>query len=176
MDADGRERALVAVREQVALACATLAAANARDEALARWVPPRRVLFFTRRASFVPLARAWRLGVFLLDRDGTLYEAGSSTRAVPPGYPGYQSVSAENRRAYRAAAHEGPFEPGETVNFDAVAVRIDETLADSAGRLFLRDGRALVRWSPAADDATAAEFAAYLDERVNLLLEPPAGA
>lgn len=125
----------------------------------------------------VPIGRAWRLGVFLVTADGALLEAGSSTRAVPPGYPGHQSVSAENRRAHRAAAHDGPFVEGETVNFDATAVTFDpDVLARSSGRLFMRDGRALVRWARGSDDDAAADFADYLDGRVQLAVDPPAGA
>lgn len=166
-----------AIRDALDSAVDRLRAAAARDEALAIFVAPRRVLLFTREARFIPIGRAWRLGAFLLDREGTLYETGTTTRAVPPGYPGFQSQSAEERRGYRAAAFKGPFMPGETVNFNAKIIALDpQELTDSHGPLFLHDGRALVRWNASATAQTAIEFETYLNERVGLLIEPPEGA
>lgn len=163
------------IRDLIADAAGRLAAATAHDEALAEFVPPKRVLLFTKDAAMKPLGRVWRLGVFLLGHDGTLYRVGLTTRAVEPGYPGYQSVSAENRRGYRAAAFKGKFARGETVNFDAEPIELDaEILRTTDGPLVLRDNAPLVRWNPAAD--TAVPLAGYLNERVALLLDPPAGA
>lgn len=176
---DGRddERVLTGIRSVLANAVDRLTLADARDEALATFVPPRRVLLIRKNAAMVPAGRVWRLGVFLLGRDGTLYATGSTTRAVPPGHVGYQSVSAENRREHRAAAFRGPFATGETVNFDAAAIDLEaDTLRSTAGPLFLHGNRALVRWSPSAHDDTAVEFGAYLAERVSLLIDPPEGA
>lgn len=171
----GDAELVAGIRASIADAVSRLADAGARDEALAAFVPPRRVLFFTRAASFVPLGKVWRLGVFLLDRDGTLYETASTTRAVEPGFPGYQSQSAEERRGYRAAALKGPFAHGETINFNAVVIETDaEGLRSASGPLFVRGNQALVRWSPTATMATA--FSAYLNERVNLQIDPPEGA
>lgn len=165
------------IRQTIATAVERLRAADARDEALAIFVPRRRVMLVTREASFIPLGRVWRLGVFLLDREETLYQAGSTTRAVAPGYPGFQSNSAEERRGHRAAAFKGPFSPGETVNFGAHVIDIDpEALRLSSGPLFLPKDQPLVRWNPSATADTAIAFDAYLAERVGLLIEPPAGA
>ncbi|MEX1078351.1 MAG: hypothetical protein WED09_04515 [Homoserinimonas sp.] len=165
------------IRRSIDTAGQRLRAADAPDEAHAVFVPRRRVLVFTRDASFIALGRVWRLGVFLLDREGLFYQAGSATRAVAPGYPGYQSNSAEERRGYRAAAFKGPFARGETVNFGAKPIELEaEALRDSPGALFLADGRALVRWNPSATAETAMDFHVYLSERVDLLIEPPAGA
>ena len=58
---------------------AALDAAGTPDEALGELRTSR-----FRAARFVPTGRAWRLGVLLLDRDGTLYETGNVTRAVEP--------------------------------------------------------------------------------------------
>jgi len=165
------------IRQSLETAVRRLREADARDEALAIFVPRRRVLLFTKEARFIPLDRVWRLGVFLLDGEGRLFSTGSTTRAVAPGYPGYQSHSAEERRGYRAAAYKGPFSAGETVNFGATLIDLDpDALRDSPGPLFIADGRALVRWNPSATADTAMEFHAYLNERVSLLLDPPAGA
>jgi hypothetical protein len=171
------ERVVAGIRDVLARSATQLGTAGARDEALATFIPGRRVLFFTKDAVMVPVSRVWRLGVFLLDRDGTLHETGATTRAVPPGHVGYQSVSAESRRGYRAAAFRGPFTRGETVNFDAAAISLDAgSLRSSPGPLFLHRGRALVRWSASAPGDTAIDFAAYLADRVSLLVSPPEGA
>lgn len=168
---------MAGIREALDDAVDRLATAGARDEALAMFVPSRQVLLFTRKARMVPLGRVWRLGVFLLARDGTLHATGSITRAVAPGYPGYQSVSAESRREHRAAAFRGPFQAGEPVNFDASVIELDvASLRSSADPLFLRDDTPLVRWSPTAGDEAAVPFDAYLEDRVSLLLNPPEGA
>lgn len=165
------------IRQSLTGAVDRLRAADARDEALAIFVAPRRVLLFTRDASFIPLGRVWRLGVFLIDREGTLYQAGSTTRAVPPGYPGYQSNSAEERRGHRAAAMKGPFSPGETVNFGAQVIDLDiDTLRASPGPLFVADDRPLVRWNASATVDTSVPFDSYLAERVDLLIHPPEGS
>ncbi len=161
----------------LAAAVASLSAADATSEALARYEPRRRqALLFTRDARLVPVGRVWRLGVFLLSADGSLYATGHTTRAVNPRHPGYQSVSAEERRDYRATAFRGPFESGETVNFDAEllvpAVSSESDRDGWAARepLVVRDGHALVRWSAAAPDDALRTFGSYLTERVDLLL------
>jgi hypothetical protein len=165
------------LRSELAAAVAALEQGGARDEALAEFVPPRRVLLVNRQAAMRPVGRAWRLGVFLLDRSGTLHAVGATTRAVPPGYPGYQSVSAEHRRDHRAAAFRGPFDEGETVNFDAHEILLDaEILRTSTGPLFLRGDAAFVRWSATATDDAAIPFEKYLAERVELLIHPPEGS
>jgi hypothetical protein len=167
------ERAVAEVRALLDRLAAELAAGGARDEALARFVPPRRVLGLVGRPALKPLGRVWRLGVLLLARDGRLYATGAITRAVEPGHPGHVAVSAEQRRAVRAAAHRA-FAEGETVDYDAEPIELaPEALRNATGPLFLRDGQALVRWSASADDDAAAPVARYLAERADLLLHPP---
>jgi hypothetical protein len=162
------------VREVLAGAARRLRSDGARDEALAEFVPEHRRLLIRRRAKMVPLGRVWRLGVFLLGHDGVLYETASVTRASDPKYPGYQSASAETRRSYRAAAFEGPFAPGETINFDARVIPLDEeSLSVSPGLLFVGEGGAMVRWNAGG---AAVGFRHYVAERVDLLVRPPEGA
>ncbi|MEV8213402.1 hypothetical protein [Leifsonia sp. NPDC077715] len=172
-DADAIGRIQTAIQDAVA----ALSAAGARQEALAEYVPTRRTLGIRREPALRRVGSVWRLGVFLLDDAGTLSATGTLVRANPPGRPQYQSLSAEHRRALRAAAARGHFRDGETVNFDARPIALDaEALRTSSGPLFLRGGQALVRWSAAADDAHALAFDGYLSERVDLLAHPPEGA
>lgn len=174
---DQLEAALTGIRETVDAAANRLETAHAHDEAVAEFVPPRRRFLITRAAAMVPLTRAWRLGVFLLGHDRTLYEVGLLTRAIEPGHPGFQSLSAETRRVHRAAAFAGPFERGEIVNFDCHPIELDAaTLTASTGRLFLREGQPMVRWATSSDDRLVRRFDQYLSERVDLLVHPPEGA
>lgn len=165
------------IRDLVTGAARRLAATGARDEALGEYVPARRTMLVTRRPVMLPRGRVWRLGVLLLDADGALYREGLTTRAVPPGRTQFQSESAEVRRAYRDAAHRGRFSEGETVNFDATPIVLKAAeLRASAGVLFLRGDEPLVRWSATAGDDGAVPLERYLRDRVDLLVNPPAGA
>jgi hypothetical protein len=164
------------IRASLADAATRLAAAGARDEALATFVPEHRVMLVRRKATMLPLGRVWRLGVLLLDADGRLYATGSTTRALEPGRRAYQSQSAELRREYRGAAFRGPFERGETVNFDAAPIELqDDGLRESQGPLVLRGEEAMVRWDQSSPDALAL-LDEYLADRVRLLVDPPEGA
>jgi len=184
------------IRSSLQAAAESLEAGHAHDEALARFMPASRALLVMRKPALIPLGRVWRLGVFLLGgsqerssqvgvsaasgvprgRNVALYATGEATRAVDPLYPGFQSVSAEARRDYRGAAFRGPFERGETVNFEAPVLELDaDSLRSSSGPLLLRDGEAWVRWAATIDAATV-PFDAYLAERVDLLVHPPQGA
>jgi hypothetical protein len=169
--------AVAAARDLVQRTAGELAAAGARDEALAAFVPSRRVLLLDRPARMQPLGRVWRLGVVLLAPDGSLLATGGITRAVEPGHPGHVAASVEDRREHRAAAFRGPFPRGATVNYDAAPIRLEpDALRSGSGPLLLRNGQVLVRWSASLGDDAAAPFAPYLTERVELLLHPPQGA
>lgn len=160
-----------AIERVLAAAVRQLSAADAGTEAVARFEPARRrALLFTREPQMVPLGRVWRLGVFLLGADGALYATGHTTRAVDPRHPGYQSVSAEERRGFRAAAFRGPFERGETVNFDVEEIVLDpDALRTATGPLVLRGANALVRWRAGAGEDGLVPFESYLSERIGLL-------
>lgn len=175
------EEAVSALRAAVEDTVAALRGADARDEALAVYEERRRKLLVMREPVLRPAGRVWRLGVLLLDPEGGLRATGSIVRATEPGRSQYVSVSAETRRAYRAAAERGHFRDGETVNFDAEPVTLEaESLRAAAtsgrGPLFLRDGRVLVRWSSSVSDADARDAVDYLRERADLLAHPPQGA
>lgn len=169
-----------ALRAELARAASTLQAASARTEALAEFVPERRVLGLPLAARMRPLGRVWRLGVLLLEADASeprLFATGMLTRAQPPGRAGYQSRSAEVRREYRAAAQKGRFAEGETVDFDAVPIDVDalDELPASSPILVRADG-VFVRWNGSADPAAVVPVSSYLAERVELLAHPPQGA
>ncbi|WP_413320195.1 hypothetical protein AA0Z99_05430 [Agrococcus sp. 1P02AA] len=152
---------------------ATLAQAGARDEALARYEEPKPVLgVLPRRPTMRPLGRAWRLGALLLTAEGSVWATGLSTRVAEPGRPQHHTASVEIRRAYRAAAIQGGFPMGETVNHGIVPIALDEALIDGPGPLVVHGGRAWVRWGRDAP----VELERYLADLAELLLHPPQGA
>jgi hypothetical protein len=164
-------------RARASLSAAAARLAGVADEAVAEFEPSTRRFGIPRKARLRPVGRAWRLGVLLLAADGGVRATGSVTRAVAPGHPGHMAVSTEERREVRAAAYQGPFPPGSTVNYDAPVLALTaEALRDAPGPLLLRDGRVVVRWSLSAGDDAALDLDAYLAERVALLLDPPRGA
>lgn len=150
-----------------------LAAAGARDEALARYEEPKAVLgVIQRRPTMRAIGRAWRMGALLLARDGSVWATGISTRVAEPGRPQHHTASVEIRRAYRAAALQGGFPMGETVNHGIAPIALDDTLIGGSGPLLVRGGEAWVRWG---SDAPV-PLERYLDDLAELLLHPPQGA
>ncbi|RWZ51513.1 hypothetical protein ELQ90_05210 [Labedella phragmitis] len=163
------------VRALLGEAAARLTAAGARDEALAEYIGRRRRFLVPREPVMVPVGRAWRLGVLLIDADGAAFATGSTTRAVDPGRRGYTSESARDRAEYRAAAARGRFPEGETVNFGWRALDLDDaSLRASSGPIVVVDGVPVVRWGQGS--AIPTPLRDYLDDRVGLLVDPPAGA
>jgi hypothetical protein len=152
--------------------------ADVPDEALGEYVEPKAVLGIRREPTIRSLGRVWRIGALLLgsspETDGRVWATGRITRVTEPGRSQFVSVSAEVRRAYRAAAQKGHFEPGDTVNHGATPIPLDESLVGSSAVLFVDDGGPSVRWSPAAGAAVPLD--AYLADRVGLLVDPPRGA
>ena len=170
---DPSERAVSLLRS----AAERLAAAGARDEALAEYIGRRRTLLITREPVMRPLGRVWRVGVLLIAPDGSAYATGATTRAVDPGRRGYTSESARDRAEERAAARRGRFADGETVNFGWRRLDLDaEALRSSTGPLVLVDDVPTVRWSVGRGGMSTTELGAYLDDRVSLLIDPPRGA
>ncbi|RXZ66874.1 hypothetical protein ESP51_20120, partial [Agromyces albus] len=80
-DRDLDDVAAARARELVARAAAELGAAHARDEALAEFVPERRVFGIPRRARMTRVGRVWRLGALLVTSEGALLAAGRVIRA-----------------------------------------------------------------------------------------------
>lgn len=137
-----------------------------------------------RPATMRPLGEVWRLGTLLLSAsEGApgLFAAGRTTRAAARLHPGNQSISREERRDIAAAALRGGYPEGKTVNYDAVYIEL-ASLDDAAGvdpslPLGVADGpggpAVRVRWRANAPLENAQTLAAYLAERVGLLVDPP---
>jgi hypothetical protein len=158
------------IRESARRAVRRLEQAGVPDEAIASFVRRKKVLGLERSPVMQPVGRVWPLGVLLLGRDGSLHATGKITRAVPAGYPGYQSPGIEVRRGYRAAAHAGKFAEGDTVNFDTSEIVLDDVDADSTP-VFLDGEQPRVHWNP-TNLAQSRDLDAYLDDRVGLLIDP----
>jgi hypothetical protein len=158
------------LRPILARAVERLEAAGVNDESLAVWRHSRGVLGIGASDSLVPAGRAWRLGVLLLGRDGSLYATGEVTRAVAPGRAAVnRSASGEQRRAIRAIAARGNFPRGEVVNYGWVPIALDEaSLAAGSGLLSIREGAVCVRIDPGELGVVPIER--YLDDRVGILL------
>ena len=170
------ETAAARARELVKRAVDELAAASARTEVLAAFVPERRVLGLPRAARMTPTGRVWRLGVLLLDDDGHVHATGLVARAERAARRSVTANSVAEQRAYRAAAVKGGIPAGETVNFDTTPIELTAAgLRAGDGPVLLRGGEVLVRWSPAQPDAVT-PLGAYLADRVDLLVHRPEGA
>lgn len=145
--ADGGD--VAAVRRVAAVLAARLAAAGARDEALATHRPARRLLgVLPRPAVLAKAGRVWRLGDYLVTPEGELLRTGRVVRVA--GTDRRRSVVAEaitQHHALAVAARRGGHREGETVNFDADPV------------------------DPGSLDPVRLE--AYLAERAELLVHPP---
>ena len=114
-----------------------------------------------RAPRIVPIGRAWRLGSVLLTRDGKLYRAGRTTRAIEPKqFLANKSNEAAERREEQLAAVRGGFPVGDTVHFN---VEVLEPV--------LVDGEWRIAWSVAA--GTLAPLAGFLDERTRLSTRVP---
>ncbi len=162
--------------ESINTAMSRLRKASKSLEELAEYVPAKRVRLVRQKARFEPLGRVWRLGVFLLSEEGSLWAVGETTRAVDPGHPGYQSISQEQRRAYRAAAFAGPFVRGQTINFAATELNLSiGSHLPAQSPLLIRDGEARVSWRPGVAWDEAPAFARYFEERVDLVIQGRTG-
>ncbi|WP_022888811.1 hypothetical protein [Agromyces italicus] len=164
------------LRASLADAAARLAAARARDEVLAELVQPKPVLGVARAARMAHRGRVWRLGVLLLAPDGALHATGHVVRAERPARRSVLAASVAEHRGWQAAAVKGGIAEGETVNFDAPGVDLDELARTGASGPIVFDGETVrVRWNPGQTGALA-ELGRYLDDRVGLLVDPPGGS
>lgn len=176
LSGDAGSGAAAGIRALAASLARSLDDAGARDEALAVFEPARRRFGVTRAERMRPSGRVWRLGALLLGPEGELYGTGHVVRAEEPARRSIIAVAAAEQRAYQAAAMRGGYASGETVNFDAAPVDLDDLVrTDASGPLLLKAGVAFVRWSATQPDALA-ELGPYLRDRADLLVHPPDGA
>ncbi|GAA1797790.1 hypothetical protein [Agromyces neolithicus] len=174
--ADGAPTGVGRAREHLSRSAIALAEAGARREVLAQYVPGRRVLGVPRAARMAPTGRVWRLGVLLLDETGSAWATGRVVRAERSARKSITAEAVAEQRAYRAAAVKGGIAEGESVNFDASPIDLDELARDgTSGPLMLVDEQVFVRWSATQPDALT-PLERYLADRVELLANPPAGA
>ncbi|MGG7509552.1 hypothetical protein [Plantibacter sp. YIM 135249] len=152
-------------------AAARLAGADARDEVIANYRPAGMIPFIKRAPVLLPVERAWRLGVLLLDRQARLFETGEVTRAIETKWPSNRSLEVERRRQVQAAAFRGPFEAGDVINVDATPIDLAPVaLRVGSGPLSVRDGVLVVRWASTPGGGTT-PLEPYLADRIALLAD-----
>ncbi|MEY2849846.1 MAG: hypothetical protein RI885_2513 [Actinomycetota bacterium] len=154
------------LRATLARAVDSLVERGIHDESVAELRPARKIALFTKPPVMAPLGRAWRLGVFLLDREGGLRATGSITRVAEAGHPTGLSSSVEKRRDARLAATRGRFPPGEVVNFEVGEVRTDAAaIRSGVGPIILVDDVLRVRLPTGGTMA----LEAYLADRMSVM-------
>ncbi|BDV29639.1 glutaminase [Microbacterium terricola] len=144
---------------------------GAHREALGELVSPRRVLGLARAPRIVPRGTAWHLGVLLLTDDAVL-ATGEIVVAREEVRRGFAAESQRRRAELAAAAHRGGFPEGRPVHIGWRMLSLDAVDGES-DPLRVVSGVPSVRWSAAGGHVP---LAAYLDERIELLVHPPAGA
>lgn len=144
--------------------------AGAPREALGEIVEPGRLrALLGSGPRIVRAGSVWRVGVLLIG-DDAVFEEGEVLRAVDPGRRGYAAESARRRAELRAMAVRGGFDPGETVHIGWRRLDLD---LPADGPLVLDGPAPQIRWAPGG---AFMPLAAYLSERIDLLLDPPGGA
>jgi hypothetical protein len=146
---------------------------GAPREALGVYREPRRLLGIARAPRIERHGAAWHLGVLLL-ADAEVYATGEIIRARGEARRGFAAESQRQRAELAAAARRGGFAEGETVHIGWRALDVHAVdRGETSGPLAVVAGVPSVRWSAAGGFVP---LAGYLDERVSLLREPPAGA
>ncbi|MET0298072.1 MAG: glutaminase [Microbacterium sp.] len=146
---------------------------GAPREALGAIVEPRRILGIARAPRVSRVGDAWHVGVLLISDDG-VHAVGDVVRSREGVPRGFTAESQRQRAELAAAAFRGGFAEGETVHIGWRRLDADAVDAGAAsGPLALVDGVPSVRWSAAGGWMP---LAAYLDERIALLISPPGGA
>ena len=144
---------------------------GAHREALGERVTPRRVLGLARAPRIVPRGTAWHLGVLLLTDDAVL-ATGEIVVAREEARRGFTAESQRRRAELAAAAYRGGFAEGQPVHIGWRMLALD-VIDAASDPLRVVSGVPSVRWSAAGGHVP---LAGYLDERIELLVHPPAGA
>ncbi len=146
---------------------------DAPREALGELIEPRRVLGIGRSLRIVRRGAAWHLGVLLLTDEAVL-ATGDIVRAREEVRRGFTAESQRRRAELAAAARRGGIAEGEVVHIGWREIDVDAVDRGTASEpLAMLEGTPSVRWSASAGYIP---LAAYLDERIELLRHPPAGA
>lgn len=145
--------------------------AGIQPDVFAEYRPRRRILFWHRRPRFHAVGKGWRLGVFLLDENGTLFAGGETTRGIHPNHPGHVSHERERRRTLTEAAYRSGFRNGEVIHYGGQPIDWASGELDTDGPLWVAEGKVLVRWSPGAANVAPRDFIPYLQEQLELFLE-----
>ncbi|MCF8546620.1 MAG: hypothetical protein K9G02_01715 [Microbacteriaceae bacterium] len=154
-----------------------LVASNLPLEQLGEYIAPSLVLGLPRRGRFVKIGEVWRLGVFLVGKEGTLFRAGETVRSESVQIASHNSAYKAERSEYAYAAFRAGYKPGTVVNFGASRINIDvESFASGTGPLFVRGRSTFVRWRRGIADDEAVLFKENMIERLGLLVNPPAGS
>jgi len=149
------------------------ALAAAPREALGEVREPRRLLGIARAPKIVPVGRAWHLGVLLLT-DDALLATGEVVRARREAPRGFTAESQRRRAELAGAASRGGFAEGQSVHIGWRMLDLDAVArGEASDPLSWQEGILSVKWSRAGGWIP---LAGYLDQRIALLLEPPAGA
>jgi hypothetical protein len=146
---------------------------DAPREDLGTLVEPRRILGIARAPRIVPAGTAWHLGVLLLTEDALL-ATGDIVRSRHEAPRGYTAESQRQRSLLAAAAHRGGFPEGTAVHVGWTPIDLADVGAGGASAVLrLTGGVPEVRWSVRGGWAP---LDGYLRERIELLVNPPAGA
>ncbi|KRB38458.1 hypothetical protein [Microbacterium sp. Root180] len=147
--------------------------ADAPREGLGELVESRRILGLGRAPRIVPRGSGWHLGVLLLTDDAVL-ATGEILRARTEARRGYTAESQRLRAELAAAARRGGFDEAAIVHIGWRMLQPDAVdRGEASGPLALVDGVPSVRWSASGGFVPLER---YLDERIELLAHPPAGA
>ena len=176
-DGDDALAAITEARDVLRWVHEQLITHNLPREQLAEYIAPSRVLGFPRSGRMVKIGEVWRLGVFLVGSDGTLFTAGDTVRSENAMHTSHNSAYKAERGGYAHAAFRAGYQPGTVVNFGASLITLDvASLATSAGPLFVRGRNTFVRWRRGVTDDEAVLFRDNMVERLDLLINPPRGA
>jgi len=146
-------------------------------EQLAELIVPNKFLGIRRSGRLRRRGEVWRLGIFLMDANGNLFRAGETVRAENLPHTDHNSAYKAERREIAYLAFRAGYLPGTVVNFRAAQIDVDgDSLSNPTGPLFVRGRDVAVRWRIGAPDVEAVLLNDYVAERLDLLLNPPAGS
>ena len=121
------------------------------------------------RVKLRPAGKVWRLGALCLDADGGVWATGDVLVVTSPTHPNHRSAVALERNELRGMLLRVGVPEGATAVVDARPLDLD---AADPPLVALDEGLAVL-WTPGG---AAVPFEAYLRERADLLIHPPAGA